>query len=324
MLGDILKELRNKKNLYQQDLADILSVSKSTIAMWETNKREPDLLMLKKIANYFEVSIDYLLSDTIKFDFVPRELDDDHAMLVCPVCGYECTHFIRTLNVDFNSEKSRGIAIEFQCETDHHFYLVIETYKGNSYLAFADEHCNLNFEKPIPIETAPISAAELWGIDSERTKKYNTLDEYGKKAVDSILDIESKRCKVQKKPSFTFRKLSENKVSAGIGFDLNDPDQWKAIEVVDTSEARQADFAVEVEGRSMEPDYYDGDIVYIELTSEVPIGQVGLFIQNGKGYIKEAGNGCIISRNPEYDDISPADGDIECKGRVIGVAELAE
>lgn len=154
-------------------------------------------------------------------------------------------------------------------------------------------------------------------------KKYRILDKYGKKLIDNALDIEYERCITYKQQStFTFRRLSENKVSAGTGFDLNDPDQWKSIEVVDTPEARQADFAVEVEGASMEPDYHNGDIVYISLASEVPVGQVGLFIQNGKGYIKEAGKGRIISRNPEYDDIFPEDGDIECKGRVIGVAEL--
>ena len=159
--------------------------------------------------------------------------------------------------------------------------------------------------------------------EKQHIKKYRTLDEYGKEAVESILDIEYKRCEsAQGQSTFTFRRLSENKVSAGAGFDLNDPDQWKSVEVVDTPEARQADFAVEVEGASMEPDYHDGDVVYISLASEVPIGQVGLFIQNGKGYIKEAGDGCIISRNPDYDDIYPADGDIECKGKVIGIADL--
>lgn len=156
-------------------------------------------------------------------------------------------------------------------------------------------------------------------------KKYRTLDEYGKRTVDSILDIESERCEnARRKPVFTFRKFSENKVSAGTGFDLNDPDQWKTIEVVDTPEARQADFAVEVEGASMEPDYYDGDIVYISLASEVPVGQVGLFIQNEKGYIKEAGKNCLISHNHKYPNIFPEDGAIECKGKVIGIAELAE
>jgi len=157
----------------------------------------------------------------------------------------------------------------------------------------------------------------------QHIKKYRTLDEHGKEAVNSILDIEAKRCE-DNQSVYLFRRLSENKASAGAGFDLNDPDQWSSIQVVDTPEARQADFAVEVEGASMEPDYYDGDIVYISLASEVPIGQVGLFIKNGKGYIKEAGKNCIISRNPEYDDIFPDDGNIECKGRVIGIAEVVK
>ncbi len=159
--------------------------------------------------------------------------------------------------------------------------------------------------------------------EKKHIKKYRTLDEYGKEAVDNILDIEAKRCE-DDHSIYTFRRLSENKVSAGTGFDLNDPDQWKSIDVIDTPEARKADFAVEVEGASMEPDYHDGDIVYIALASEIPVGQVGLFIQNGKGYIKEAGDGCIISRNPEYENIFPEDGNIECKGSVIGIAEVVE
>lgn len=186
--------------------------------------------------------------------------------------------------------------------------------------------CDINeyinaLKKDSSITNNPVNI--LSNSEINHIKKYRTLDEYGKEAVDNLLNTEAKRCEALKAHSvFTFRKLSGNKVSAGTGFDLNDPDQWKEIQVVDTPEARQADFAVEIEGRSMEPDYYDGDIVYISLASEVPVGQVGLFIQNGKGYIKEAGKKCLISRNPEYDDIFPADGNIECKGKVIGIAEL--
>lgn len=157
----------------------------------------------------------------------------------------------------------------------------------------------------------------------EHITKYRTLDEYGKRTVDSVLDIEAERCQL-KQSIYTFRRLSINKASAGLGFDLNDPDQWEEIQVIDTPEARNADMAVTVEGQSMEPDYYDGDIVYISLASEIPIGQVGLFVQNGKGYIKESGEDRIISRNPIYDDIYPSDGDIECKGLVIGKAILAK
>ncbi len=61
MLGDRIKELRNKKGILQQELADALTVSKSTVGMWETNKREPDLETVKEIAIYFHVSVDYLI-----------------------------------------------------------------------------------------------------------------------------------------------------------------------------------------------------------------------------------------------------------------------
>ena len=56
-----LRNLRREKRLTQNDLAKILNVSNGTIAMWETNKREPDLEMINKIANFFNVSTDILL-----------------------------------------------------------------------------------------------------------------------------------------------------------------------------------------------------------------------------------------------------------------------
>jgi len=65
MLGYNIKTLRKSKKMYQQDLADALSVSKSTIAMWETNKRIPDATTLLKIANYFNISVDELLGNTL-------------------------------------------------------------------------------------------------------------------------------------------------------------------------------------------------------------------------------------------------------------------
>lgn len=66
MLGDVIKALRKNERIYQQDLANALSVSKSTVAMWETNKRVPDAAMLVKIAKYFDVSVDYLLEKDFK------------------------------------------------------------------------------------------------------------------------------------------------------------------------------------------------------------------------------------------------------------------
>lgn len=64
MFGDNLKELRILSNLTQQDLAKRLNLSQETISFYESGKREPDYTTLKKIANFFDVSIDYLFGRT--------------------------------------------------------------------------------------------------------------------------------------------------------------------------------------------------------------------------------------------------------------------
>ncbi|QNB45876.1 helix-turn-helix domain-containing protein [Thermanaerosceptrum fracticalcis] len=62
--GERLSELRKEKGLSQQELADLFEVSKSAIAMYETDRREPDNETLKKFATFFDVSTDYLLGRT--------------------------------------------------------------------------------------------------------------------------------------------------------------------------------------------------------------------------------------------------------------------
>lgn len=64
MLGERLKSLRQEKGLSQRDLAKKLNISASAIAMYETSKREPDSELLKRISEFFGVSIDYLLGTT--------------------------------------------------------------------------------------------------------------------------------------------------------------------------------------------------------------------------------------------------------------------
>ncbi|MEK4233251.1 helix-turn-helix transcriptional regulator [Anoxybacillus sp. FSL W8-0703] len=60
--GDRLQELRNEMKLRQEDVAKKIGVGRTTYAMYEQGKREPDYETLLKIANFFGVSIDYLLT----------------------------------------------------------------------------------------------------------------------------------------------------------------------------------------------------------------------------------------------------------------------
>lgn len=59
-----LRELRNSKGLSQQQLADIVGMSKSSINMYERGDREPGLELLEAFADYFNVDMDYLVGKT--------------------------------------------------------------------------------------------------------------------------------------------------------------------------------------------------------------------------------------------------------------------
>ena len=59
-----LKELRKKKGISQIALALAINTSQNTISRYETGEREADYATLIAIADYFNVSIDYLLERT--------------------------------------------------------------------------------------------------------------------------------------------------------------------------------------------------------------------------------------------------------------------
>ena len=62
--GKRLIELREELNLTRDDLANRINITYSALAKYETNKRFPDKETLGKLADYFNVSVDYLLCRT--------------------------------------------------------------------------------------------------------------------------------------------------------------------------------------------------------------------------------------------------------------------
>lgn len=61
MIGQIIKDLRRSKKLSQTEFAKIVGVSQTTVTAWETGKAEPSSSAITRIADYFDVSTDYLL-----------------------------------------------------------------------------------------------------------------------------------------------------------------------------------------------------------------------------------------------------------------------
>ncbi len=107
--------------------------------------------------------------------------------------------------------------------------------------------------------------------------------------------------------------------SAGAGVDLDNCEKDQ-VAVRETDLTSDANFAIRVSGRSMEPEYHDGDIVLVRTQPEVEIGQVGIFIIDGRGYIKQRGRYELISINPDYENVKVVSGDTcYCRGLVIGI-----
>ena len=76
-LGEKIKEARKQCGLSQEQLAEKMSVSRSAIAKWETDKGLPDIDNLKALAGFLNVSVDYLLDDGERIDeLVTREAYD--------------------------------------------------------------------------------------------------------------------------------------------------------------------------------------------------------------------------------------------------------
>lgn len=158
--------------------------------------------------------------------------------------------------------------------------------------------------------------------DKEILRKYHKLDKYGKRLIDNSLEIEYERCTAiisqehqQNIVSMPF--YESTRVSAGTGWydEHNEYPSYK--QVPRTPVTQQADFCCYVSGDSMEPEFYDGDLIFVKKQSSVKIGEIGIFVINGEMFVKKLGETGLISLNPEYDLIKKSP-DIICQGKVLG------
>lgn len=85
--GAVIKELREKNNVTQLQLADKLGVSDKTISKWETGKGYPDITLLEPIADALSVSVAELLSGNTVYNSNVSANMLRSKFYVCPVCG---------------------------------------------------------------------------------------------------------------------------------------------------------------------------------------------------------------------------------------------
>lgn len=158
--------------------------------------------------------------------------------------------------------------------------------------------------------------------DKLLVRRYNDLDTLGQSHVDAVLQWETERVQqIQQTASAPAATRMINYyyrlASAGTGQIIFDMPPTKRIEIPAIPEYRKADYAIGVNGNSMEPVYHDGDTLLVEMTDRVEIGEIGIFLVNGESYVKERGEDELRSLNPKSKNI-PLNEDARCLGRVIG------
>lgn len=161
----------------------------------------------------------------------------------------------------------------------------------------------------------------------EHIEKYRALDQHGQETVSYILNRETERVKQIEQAAATVVEAADSdshgrilqyfhSVSAGAGEVIFDDVYSERITVPDRPQYRRVAYAVKVSGHSMEPLYHDNDILLVEPTCEISVGEIGIFNVNGQAYVKKLGNGVLISLNKGYNDI-PLTEESLCMGRVV-------
>lgn len=190
--------------------------------------------------------------------------------------------------------------------------------------------CTLDdFADPaLKVKTAPLYSSEAMKLAQD----YDGLDGHGQRIVRLVTDEEKARCAsaADRAGQQEQAEAGEEKIirfsipgyikplSAGTGEEAGQehPENYTLVK----EPPRGTSFIARVSGNSMEPTYHDGDLVFVHSAEEIPVGKIGAFLMDGQQWIKERGDGVLISHNPTYPP-RPMTEDVRCQGLVLGVCD---
>lgn len=238
--------------------------------------------------------------------------------------------------------ESRGVSRKELSEHLNMPYTTLRNYEtnlrepGHKLLIQLAQYFNVSVDALIGNDTRVLSEDHKYFFskdEAQHIKKYRELDVRGRRIVDAVLNSEYDYVTAEKaqkqndeKSPIEIEELFQfdEPVSAGTGIDLDTYEGGVMLNVISNIYTRRADYVLVVRGDSMEPKFFDGDLIMVEKTDALDVGEIGIWIIDGKGYVKKRGESGLISLNPKYDPVFPEDIENQrCSGRVIGVLDPA-
>ncbi len=131
-LGEKLKKLRTDKNLTQEELAEILFVSRTAISKWESGRGFPNIESLKAISKFFWVSMDDLLSGEELIVLAEQEQRQKEKHIKDMIFGLLDCGMVLLLFLPFFGQKADGVIREVSLIALSN----IQTYLKTAYIAF--------------------------------------------------------------------------------------------------------------------------------------------------------------------------------------------
>ena len=186
---------------------------------------------------------------------------------------------------------------------------------------------------PLLCSTLGITADAFFGLEKPRTeeensvlKLFSSLEKRDREAVIWQMQALAEGRRNQRNrnlrevplPAYVSVFASDLDAAAGFGGVLGEA-QGEPMVLLADEETRRTDEVITVSGRSMEPTFYDGDQVLVMHTRQIRPGEIGVFLADGVGYIKEYQPDGLHSHNPAYPTMRfDEEQTVRCVGKVIG------
>ena len=295
-----LRYLRNAKNMTQGKLASMLSVARTTVTMWETGDHDPGLKTMQKVADMFDVPVEFLGGAGIFEDW--KDI------------VYHFTEIYDAISGDIPADLyMHNFAGEITLKS---WLLKIMVY-GKQDLGiinwFKFAIANVDFETCDDGSTAArvVYTTQFASIIKMHASKYLGSEtarvvSYGD-AMRNFVDAHA--------PEDAIRIPVLGYVAAGIPIDaIEDIVGWEDISRVRYGSGEY--FGLQIQGHSMEPKISDGDVVIVRRQPDVDSGDIAVVLVNGDDAtvkrVKKSPQGVtLIPSNPAYEPMFYSNDEIE-------------
>ena len=309
-IGNQIKTFRKSAGFTQDELAKRLNTTKQTISRYEKGERKANQDMLFELCDIFGVSID---------DFFPSQKDKGNSIMNKEEIAIVIGENIKQYRLQNGwTQQELGTKIGISKNAIGNYEKGFRSPKKDTMFDLANAF-NISIDDLFPPiqkdSSSPTSSIQTIYDELNPPRQVKVLNYAKKQLNEQKNEEETKENEVSEVIQLYSYDYYDHPASAGTGQYLNDI----RVERIELPVDIDADFVIPIKGDSMEPDYHDGDLVFIQTSVDLNNGVIGVFNYNGDAYIKQLvidkEQAYLHSLNPAYKDmpITP-----ETDFRIIG------